>query len=311
VNPEPSTPSVPPPQPPQKPRWKRRRLKQVLLVATVLLLAAMVFGVPPDDEAAIRTFEVAAVRWQSNPDYRPVAVEYCMLADAALRTRPFLVSGPGLVLGARSLPFAPHRFALNASSRTHYRNFSSGPLVAYLFFCDEQSVEQFVGILESLGRNPQPTPADFTAFLETFHMEYPVCKDAGAQQSVAMLVRDTRSGEPFKIRTNVGAFLLPHVRNLALELGLPGDPAQMTPVQQLVVLQRLDDYVKHHDWELWRTKQLNDFCNGVWAQVYGQHYHLIIDPVLALRQVGTIGLLAMLAWFALRRQRMATPTVQT
>jgi len=78
---------------------------------------------------------------------------------------------------------------------------------------------------------------------------------------------------------------------------------QMTPEQQITLLLRLDDYVKQHDYELWRTKQLNDFAGGVWAQVYAPHYHLIIGPALAVRQVGTCGLILMLLWALLRRPR--------
>jgi len=77
----------------------------------------------------------------------------------------------------------------------------------------------------------------------------------------------------------------------------------MTPDQQQAVLLRLNDYVKQHDYQLWRTKQLNDFCCGVWAQVYGPHYHLIIGPTLALRKIGTWGLVLMLIWGLLRRER--------
>jgi hypothetical protein len=291
------------PSPEPKKPHRRRALKGVARAFGVVLLAVLMFGVSPDDEAAMRTFENAAVQGESNPEYRAISVEYCVLADAALRTRPFGIPGPALVLGARSLPFAPHRFAVNASSRAHYHYFSGGPLVAYLFFCDEQSVEQFAGILEAIGRKAYLSEADLDGFLGAFHMEYPVCRDAGARQAVATLVRDTRSGEPFKVRKNVGELLLPHVHGLARELGFPEEPARMTPDQQLAVLRRLDDFVKHHDPELWRTKQLNDFCNGIWAQVYGQHYHLIIEPVLVARQVGTWVVVLMFVGMVRRRRR--------
>jgi len=117
------------------------------------------------------------------------------------------------------------------------------------------------------------------------------------------LIRDTRSQQPFTVRKDVGSLLLPHVRALATELEFPPEPEQMTPEQQITLLLRLDDYVKQHDYELWRTKQLNDFAGGVWAQVYAPHYHLIIAPALAVRQVGTWGLVLMLLWALLRRPR--------
>src|SRR5438874_1351536 len=115
-------------------RTARRNLRNVLTSLFILLLVAMTFGISPDDEAAMRTFQTAAWRWQNNPEYRSIAVEYCILADSALRTRAFLVRGPTLVLTARSLPFAPHRYALNDTSQIHYSKFSGGPLVAYLYF---------------------------------------------------------------------------------------------------------------------------------------------------------------------------------
>ena len=286
-----------------KPSRRWLQIKRILAWALALLFVVMIFGVTPEDEAVMRTFETAAWRWQNNPEYRSIAVEYCILADNTLRARPFLVRGPTLVMATRSLPFVPHQYAVNDTSEIHYSKFSGGPLVAYLFFCGEQHVDQFVGVLESVGRNQAPSQDKLLRFLDAFHMDYPVCTDAGARQSVATLIRDTRPGEPFPVRSNVGELLLEHVRGLARELNFPTEPDQMTPDQQQAVLVRLDDYVKQHDHQLWRTKQLNDFCCGVWAQVYGPHYHLIIGPVLALRKVGTWGVVLMLVLGLLRRER--------
>ena len=294
---------APPSEPSDATNVKPRRIRTVLVALIALLFVGMTFGISPDDEAAMRSFQTAAVRWQHDPEFRAIVVEYCILADSALRTHPFLIPGPKLVMTARSLPFAPHRYAINPTSRKHYAKFSSGPLVAYLFLCGEQSVDQFVGILENVSRNPQPTQDDLVQFLQAFHMEYPVCQDAGARQSVATLIRDTRSQQPFTVRKDVGILLLPHVHALAVELEFPPDPEQMTPEQQITLLHRLDDYVKQHDYELWRTKQLNDFAGGVWAQVYAPHYHLIIGPALAVRQVGIWGLILLLLWALLRRTR--------
>ncbi len=302
--------SVPASDRPERRSKTRIVAKRVAKVGLLLVFLVMTFGISPDDEASMRTFDEAGPRWQHDPEYRSLAVEYCILADRALRAKPFLVSGPTLVLTARSLPFAPHRYAVNASSQRHYSRFSGGPLVAYLFFCGEQSVDQFVGILEEIGHTRQPGDADLLRFLEAFHMEYPVCTDAGARQSVATLVRDTRSDEHFRIRKDVGDLLRVHARALARQLAFPQEPDQMSPDQQLAVLLRLDDYVKQHDYQLWRTKQLNDFCCGIWAQVYAPHYHVIIGPVLAIRPVGTWGLVVMLLWTTLhrsRRNRVADP----
>jgi len=93
-----------------------------------------------------------------------------------------------------------------------------------------------------------------------------------------------------------------HVRSVARELGFPEEPTLMTPDQQGAVLDRLDAYVRTADPELWRTKQLNDFCCGVWAQVFGPEYGYVITPLLALHQLGWVGMIALLA-MGLRRQR--------
>src|SRR3954449_13007746 len=102
--------------PPMNATWTKtisraqRRFRPVATAVLAVLLIAMLFGISPDDEAALRTFQAAAWRWQSNPEYRSIAVEYCILADSALRTRAFLIRGPSLVVATRSLPFAPHRY---------------------------------------------------------------------------------------------------------------------------------------------------------------------------------------------------------
>src|SRR5205807_2503073 len=57
---------------------------------------------------------------------------------------------------------------------------------------------------------------------------------------------------------------------------------------------------------LWRTKQVNDWLNGVWAQVYGEMYSCAINPTLTLREFGRAGgPLMVMAWIGmgLRRKR--------
>ena len=65
---------------------------------------------------------------------------------------------------------------------------------------------------------------------------------------------------------------------------MPDDPQAMSFEQQLAVLERLDLEVRQTDPELWRTKQLSDFCGGVWAQVLAPSYLLITTPILAAHQ---------------------------
>jgi hypothetical protein len=266
------------------------------IVAFVLCLAAA-FSLSPSDEAAARGFLERAAIWQHNPEFRGVAIEYCVRGSRALRTRPFGIQARSLVLGARSLPGMPKRYAVNDTSFAHYDAFSRGPLSAYLFLCDEQSVPSFVAALEEMGQGGEPR-----RFLDAFHMDAPVCKDVGAVSSVTALVRDTSAGKPFVRRENVGPLLLPHVGAVAQALGFAADPASMTPDQQGAVLDRLDAHVRTADPELWRTKQLSDFCCGVWAQVFGPEYGYVIKPMLLLHQVGWVGMVLLLA-ILLRRRR--------
>jgi hypothetical protein len=92
----------------------------------------------------------------------------------------------------------------------------------------------------------------------------------------------------------------PHLREIARQLKVPEAPADMSPEQQRAVLERLDAHVRRHDPELWRTKQLSDFCGGVWAQVFGPSYRLVIQPLILLHQASQFLLIVLLAGIAFR-----------
>jgi hypothetical protein len=284
-------------------RSNARRARRVGLVLTVVLLGLLAFGISGTDEAAIRAFDEAADRWQTNPEFRSVATEYCVRGSGALRTRPLLVRARRLIVAMRSLPLLPRRLAMSPTSRSHYENFSNGPLCAYLFLCGEQSVPEFVAVLEACGHTPEATDAELRLFLDSFHMDVSVCKDAGAIRSAAALVHDTAPQRPFAIRHSIGPLLVPHIRTIARQLRVPEDPAKMTPEQQLAVLERLDAHVRRHDPELWRTKQLSDFCGGVWAQAFSPPYQRAIKPLVAMHRMGAPALIALTVWFSIRRRR--------
>jgi hypothetical protein len=74
----------------------------------------------------------------------------------------------------------------------------------------------------------------------------------------------------------------------------------MTPEQQRAVLERLDDHVRRHDLELWRTKQVSDFCGGFWAQVFGPPYNTLLVPFLTAHSVSRILLVLALLGLLLR-----------
>ena len=131
-------------------------------------------------------------------------------------------------------------------------------------------------------------------------MDFPVCTDAGALQSVAALFRDVDAGRPLTVREDVGPRLMPHIAALARELNVPEDPVAMTAAQQQAVLDRLDARVRREDPELWRTKQLSDFCGGVWAQVFAPPYKKVTRPLIVLHALAWPGLVALGAWLGFR-----------
>ncbi|MEZ0265164.1 MAG: hypothetical protein ACAI43_10590, partial [Phycisphaerae bacterium] len=48
---------------------------------------------------------------------------------------------------------------------------------------------------------------------------------------------------------------------------------------------------------LWRVKQVNDWLNGMWAQVYGSVYASVIGPTLVIRDAcQVLGPLMLLSW---------------
>jgi hypothetical protein len=82
----------------------------------------------------------------------------------------------------------------------------------------------------------------------------------------------------------------------------------MTPAQQKAVWAKLDDRIRDTNYELWRVKQVNDWLNGLWAQVYGSVYASVIGPTLQIRDAcQVLGPLMLLTWvgFTLLKRRMA------
>ena len=77
----------------------------------------------------------------------------------------------------------------------------------------------------------------------------------------------------------------------------------MSFVQQVAVLERLDDRVRLADPELWRTKQLSDFCAGIWAQVFGPEYGYLLTPFIHLRLIGTALFIFVLSHWLRKRPR--------
>jgi hypothetical protein len=319
-------------------RWGSRLLRAAVVIA-IVACAVFALGVSGPEDAAIREFDEAATLWQNDPEFRLVAFEYCVRGSRAVRTRPLWVPAGAGVMAIRSIPGLPRQFAVNPTSQLHYDHFRQGPLCAYLHLCSEQSVADYANVLETVGKSAGPVTRPATlpatqastrpaapattqsadagprAFLDAFKMDFPVCTDAGALQSVTALFRDVEASRALTVRENVGPRLMPHIAALARELNLPQDPVAMTAAQQQAVLDLLDARVRREDPELWRTKQLSDFCGGVWAQVFAPPYRKVTQPLIVLHAVAWPGLVALGAWLGFRwgrrrSKRIGEPEVE-
>jgi hypothetical protein len=304
------------------------RLVGGIVVLTLLFCALGTFGIPAHEQTVFLAFGEASDRWQVNPEFRTAALEYCIKGSAATRAHLLGMPVGQIVMFARSLPGIPKEYAVNPTSQNHYDDFSRGPLSGYLHLSDEQEVAPMIGVMDAQTTRAAAahrqqldlSPQAMGLLLSERHMDRPVVNDSGAQESTANLFRDLdlfSNGQchPFQVRgvpdesskSSIVPLLAVHVRAIAAELHVPGDPKQMDPQQQQWVLDRLDSYVHSHDPELWRTKQLNDYFSGIWAQVYGPDYNnMLIDPMMKFHKwssVVLIVLLTLIAIFMARRVR--------
>jgi hypothetical protein len=276
-------------------RWSGR----VALAGVILCVLALGFGTPGADAERLRGFAAAVERWQHNPDFRAVQVEYVEMGSAAMRTRVCFVDSTSGIMNLRSLPGLPEHLRVNDTSFAHYTNFTAGPLSAYMHLTAEQGLSETLKMLQYLGNKPDLSDEDVRGFLRGYKLHYPVASDTGAVESVKRLINDVDAGRAFEVSEGVAERMKPHIATVAVALGQPGDVRQMTPPAQLEVWRRLDDHVLKADYELWRTKQVNDWLNGVWAQVYGTMYSGLITPTLRVREVSRVlGPMLVLAWVA-------------
>lgn len=278
-----------------------------LALATLILAAlAMGYGTPSADATRMRLFADAVQRWQHNPEFRAVQIEYVELGSGAMRTQTAFVSTTGGIMWLRSLPGLPEHLRVNSTSQAHYDNFTRGPLSAYMHLTREQGMSDTLGMLKYIGQLENLTDdAIRNDFLLQFKLHHPVVSDAGAVASVRSLVRDIDPGRGFTHTNNVSDQLTPHIATVARSLGYPTNLADMSPDQQIEVWRKLDDQVKESDYELWRTKQVNDWLNGVWAQVYGTMYSALIGPTLIIRDSCRVaGPMLLLAWAGLWAWRL-------
>ncbi len=256
----------------------------------------------PGDAEKVRTFTRAVEGWQHNADFRRIALEYSILSHDAMQVRWLGIPATRIMMGLRSIPGLPPSLAVAPTSQLHYDNFTRGPLSAYLHLSGEQGTADIIWPIETMARSPCANDEEIARFIHrTIELDPPVRVDAGAAACFRALLADTQARRPFAIRVKTDALMYPAIGHIAAQLNIPADPRRQTPAQQRLVLDRLDEQVKSGDLELWRTKQLNDFSSGVWAQCFGRTYNWILVPMLWLRAVAQmVGMLLVGSWLLSR-----------
>jgi hypothetical protein len=271
------------------------------LVLVAALSAGFAFGISSNDRAQMRAFAEAVRRWQVGPDFRAVQREYVTLGVAAMQARLVGVSGQTYVMAFRSLPGLPAYISASESSAAHYRAFSESELAAYLHLSGEQGIAAGVEMIEKLAACQPLGDADIIEFLDGFKLPVSIPTDAGAVASVRRLIHDIEPARPLTIRANLVQLLRPHVDAIRVEH--PPD-AQAA----------LDARVRATDYELWRTKQVNDFLAGIWAVGYGQIYLDAIEWLFVGQRVAVVVLvisaLALLMMTNQCRMNAKTPSRQ-
>jgi len=278
-----------------------RRVIGATAGAAVLLSLILGYGITGKDARVLRQFDAAVDRWQVQPDFRAVGMDYVRQSVAAMQARVGGVSACNVVMMLRSIPGLPEEYAANAGSRKHYEDFTRGDLSAYLHLSGEQGIGDVLPELETLARGKVTDP-EVRGFLQSFKMPTPVPQDPGALASVRHLLADTQAAKGFSVRAPADWLLRRHAEALAQRKGWPQEVERLSPSQQAAVMNELDGDVRATDYELWRTKQVNDFLNGLWGQGYGLMYRGLISDVLrmrgACRVIGPAGLtlMGMIVW---------------
>jgi hypothetical protein len=214
-----------------------------------------------------------------------------------MRTKVAFIDTTKDIMWLRSLPCIPEEDRVNDTSFAHYTDFTRGPLTAYMHLTAEQGLNNTLDSIKFLGSKDSLTDDDIRGFLTGYKLPRPVASDAGAIQSVRSLFNDVDASRKFEISGNVGPKITPHIAAIAHELGYPTEMNDMKPSEQLAVWRKLDGEIRETDYELWRSKQVNDWLNGVWAQVYGTMYSGLINPTLKLRETGRVaGPILLMAW---------------
>lgn len=301
--------------------WVRRTglwTGRVLLGMVIVFALAVGYGTTAGDAEKMRVFGEATHRWQTNPDFRKVEIEYVELGATAMNTKAAWISTTQGIIWLRSIPGLPAHIAVNPTSRAHYDNFTRGPLSAYLHLTDETSggMKDTIKMLKYLvERGDLSDEGVRRDMLQKYTFPgYTVAMDAGAAQSVRRLVDDVDPSRGFQFDDNMRERYRSHIAAVAASLGYPTEVSAMTAEQQSTVRAQLDAHIKEADYELWRSKQVNDWLNGLWAQVYGTMYGMLIQPTITVRAWGrVVGPTLLLTWIALAwwKRRRPSPSPVT
>src|SRR3954467_406872 len=97
---------------------------RVLLSVIILFAIGMGFGTSSADAERMRLFADSVERWQHNPDFRKVQIEYVEQGSDAMRTTTCFVGTTKGIMWLRSLPGLPPHLKVNDTSYNHYVNFT-------------------------------------------------------------------------------------------------------------------------------------------------------------------------------------------
>jgi hypothetical protein len=260
-------------------RWLRR-VGQVAAIVIFAVACVFGFGITPGDWEKVNAFDRAVARWQKNPDFRAVTFEYAELGSRAMQTRWCGLRAKTAVMWFRKIPGLPDSIAANTTSQSHYDDFAAGPWPAYFHLCGEQDIGTGIAMIEKLGSDP--SDEQIRQMLSGFKLPVPTATDLGAVLSVRSLIEDVKPDQPFVIRTRpFGPEKIHEAEGYSFD-------------QHILLLRTLDKQLRQKNPELWRTKQVNDFLSGIWAQGYGQMYADAIHAVRFARNGGRIIVAAML-----------------
>src|SRR4051794_8265935 len=175
-----------------------RRLALIAIIAIFALACAFGFGITPGDWQKVTAFDRAVARWQMNPDFRAVTFEYADLGSRAMQTRLCGVRAKTAVMWFRKIPGLPPSIAVNATSQSHYDDFTAGPWRAYFHLSGEQDLPTGINMIEKLGANP--TDEQIRQMLSGFELPVPTATDFGAVLGVRSLLNDVKPDQPLLVR---------------------------------------------------------------------------------------------------------------